>query len=531
MELRSFAAAAAELALSKATVSKAVTRLEQRLGARLFNRTSRRLALTDAGQKLSERAARLLLDGEAAENEALAQSAAPRGLVRLAVPMTFGVKAVAPLLPEFLAQYPEVSIDLHLSDAMVDLIGEGFDAGLRIASLPDSSLIARRLCAMPRYTVASPAYLKQHGRPTHPMHLAQHKCLGYTYLSTPGIWHYTNSSGEQASVRPAGPLRVNNGEALMPALLAGLGIADLPDFIVGDAIASGDVEVILKDWKQTEGAVHLVTPPGGPRPARVEVLAEFLAKQLGKSRVTFRGKASCAVPPPTRIELAADEVARATRLAHPAVSARLRSIKPRSPGRKPPMNRRELLKAAAVLPLRGAAVESRSAQATPSRNITMIVPFPAGGQADLAARPVALALERILGKPVIVDNRAGGGGGSVGNAQAARAEPDGYTLLMTLSSLAVLPEADRLFDRPVAYEVSQFAPVARVLADPTLLAVPARRRGRRCRISSTTPKSAQEKFPTARPVPTARCMWRWKCSPPAPASSCCTCRFAVPVRR
>ena len=116
------------------------------------------------------------------------------------------------------------------------------------------------------------------------MHLAQHRCLGYAYLSTPGVWHYTNSAGEQASVRPAGPLRVNNGEALMPALLAGLGIADLPDFIVGDAIASGEVEVILKGWKQTEGAVHLVTPPGGPRPARVEVLAEFLAKQLAKGK-------------------------------------------------------------------------------------------------------------------------------------------------------------------------------------------------------------------------------------------------------
>jgi tripartite-type tricarboxylate transporter receptor subunit TctC len=140
------------------------------------------------------------------------------------------------------------------------------------------------------------------------------------------------------------------------------------------------------------------------------------------------------------------------------------------------MNRRELLKTAAVLPL-AQAVFSHAASAQgavyPNRNITMIVPFPAGGQADLAARPVALALERILGKPVIVDNRAGGAGGSVGNAQAARAEPDGYTLLMTLSSLAVLPEADRLFDRPVAYEVSQFAPIARVLADPTLLAVPA----------------------------------------------------------
>src|SRR3954470_11397361 len=284
VELRSFAAASAELALSKATVSKAVSRLEERLGARLFNRISRRLALADGGQKLAQRAPRLLADGEAAESEALAQSVTPRGVVRLAVPMTFGVKAVAPLLPEFLAQYPDVSIDLHLSDAMVDLIGEGFDAGLRIARLPDSSLIARRLCAMPRHTVPSPAYLKQHGRPTHPMHLAPHRCLGYAYLTTPGIWHYTNSKGEQASVRPAGPLRVNNGEALMPALLAGLGVADLPDFIVGDAIASGEVEVILKGWKQPEGAVHLVTPPGGPRPARVEVLAEFLAKHFAKGK-------------------------------------------------------------------------------------------------------------------------------------------------------------------------------------------------------------------------------------------------------
>src|SRR5215813_972267 len=139
------------------------------------------------------------------------------------------------------------------------------------------------------------------------------------------------------------------------------------------------------------------------------------------------------------------------------------------------MNRRQVLKIAATLPLTQAALTrgTLAQGAYPNRNISMIVPFPAGGQADLAARPVALALERILGKPVIVDNRAGGAGGSIGNAQAARAEPDGYTLLMTLSSLAVLPEADRLFDRPVAYEVSQFAPIARVLADPTLLAVPA----------------------------------------------------------
>ncbi len=280
VELRSFAGAAQELSLSKASVSKAVSRLEDRLGTRLFNRTSRRLALTDAGQLLSERAARLLAEGEAAESETLAQSVTPRGLVRFAVPMTFGVKKIAPLLPEFLTQYPEVQIDLHMSDATVDLIGEGFDLALRIARLPDSSLIARRLCAIPRYTVAAPSYLKRQGRPTHPMHLAEHKCFGYAYLSTAGLWHYTNTAGEQASVRPAGQLRVNNGEALLPAVIAGLGIADLPDFIVGDAIAAGDVEVILKGWNQPEGAMHLVMPPGGPRPARIEVLTEFLVKQL-----------------------------------------------------------------------------------------------------------------------------------------------------------------------------------------------------------------------------------------------------------
>lgn len=282
VELRSFAATAADLGLSTATVSKAVSRLEERLGARLFNRTSRRIALTDAGRTLALRASQLLVDGELAESEALAQSAAPRGLVRLAVPMTFGTKILAPLLPEFLAAYPEVSIDLSLSDATVDLIGEGFDAAIRIATLPDSSLLARRLCDMPRYVVASPAYFEKHGRPTHPMHLADHACLGYTYLSTPGVWHFSNAAGESASVRPAGPLRVNNGEALLPTLLAGLGIADLPEFICGEALVSGELEAVLADWSQTPSGVYLVTPPGGPRPARVEVLLDYLAKKLGR---------------------------------------------------------------------------------------------------------------------------------------------------------------------------------------------------------------------------------------------------------
>jgi len=184
VEIRSFAGAAAELKVSKATVSKAVSRIEARLGARLINRTSRRFALTDAGRQLAGRAAHILAEGEAAEDSARAQATVPRGLVRMAVPMSFGLLHVAPLLPEFLAIFPEVSIDLHLSDAHVDLIGEGFDAAIRIAVLPDSSLVVRRLCEMPRYLVGSPTYLNKHGRPTHPLHLAQHRCIGYSYAMT-----------------------------------------------------------------------------------------------------------------------------------------------------------------------------------------------------------------------------------------------------------------------------------------------------------------------------------------------------------
>lgn len=280
-ELRSFALAAKDLELSKATVSKAVARLEKRLGARFFNRTSRRLAITDAGQLLLDRAARILAEGEAAESEAHAQSARPRGLVRLAVPMSFGLREVALLLPEFLADYPDVSVDLHLSDELVDLIGAGFDAALRIAALPDSSLRARRLRDVSRNLVAAPSYLKRHGQPTHPRDLMHHACLCYAYLPTPDVWRFVNKAGEVVQVRPAGPLRANNADALAPALLAGLGLAVQPDFVVGEAIEDGRLEVVMPDWSPPPIALHLVMPPGDPRPARVEVLAAFLAKRLG----------------------------------------------------------------------------------------------------------------------------------------------------------------------------------------------------------------------------------------------------------
>lgn len=280
-ELRSFSAAAKDLDLSKGTVSKAVGRLEKRLGTRLFNRTSRRLALTDAGRLLSERAARILAEGEAAESEALAQSAIPRGLVRLAAPMSFGLSEVASALPEFLAAYPDIAVDLHLSDEIVDLIGGGFDAALRIAALPDSSLLARRLRGVDRFLVGAPAYLKQYGRPQHPHDLTRHACLCYAYLPPPELWRFRNEAGDEVAVKPAGPFRANNADALMPALLAGYGLAVQPDFVARQALAEGRLEAVMPGWRPPPIALHLVMPPGGPRPARVEAVASFLSQRFG----------------------------------------------------------------------------------------------------------------------------------------------------------------------------------------------------------------------------------------------------------
>jgi DNA-binding transcriptional LysR family regulator len=283
LQMQSFSRAAAELQLSKSTVSKAVSRLELKIGTRLFNRSARRLSPTEAGRQLAERAAHILAEGEIAENEALSNSTEPRGHIRLAAPMSFGVLKVAPVLPEFLDRYPNVSIDLHLSDGQVDLVGEGFDAAIRIASLPDSTLVARTLVAMPRYLAASPAYLAQYGQPSHPVELTQHRCVCYA-SSVSDTWRLTNTEGETATVRPSGPLRVNNGDAMMPLLVGGGGLGVLPDFIMREALDDGRLVTVLPDWKVDGGAVHWVTPPGGPRPRRVEVLGEFLAEKLSARR-------------------------------------------------------------------------------------------------------------------------------------------------------------------------------------------------------------------------------------------------------
>ncbi|RAU40342.1 MULTISPECIES: LysR family transcriptional regulator [unclassified Pseudomonas] len=278
----SFAAAARVMGVSVPTVSRAVARLEERLGGRLFNRTSRQLALTEFGSSMVAKASDIYRQAEELESEAQDLSVQPRGQVRLAVPMAFGLRWVAPLLPKLLRQYPEITVDLHLSDASVDLIADGFDAALRIAVMPDSSLVARRLCAVRQLAVASPGYLAEHGHPSHPRELASRTCLSYAYRARSQVWRFTHTDGSEEDVMPTGPLRVTNSDALIPVLLEGLAIAEMPEFIASEYLADGRLEVLLPDWSMARGGLFFVTPSARSRPAKIRALSDFFALHLSE---------------------------------------------------------------------------------------------------------------------------------------------------------------------------------------------------------------------------------------------------------
>jgi DNA-binding transcriptional LysR family regulator len=279
-ETGSFAKAAAEFSLSQATVSKAITRLETRMKATLFHRTSRSMSLTEAGYAALERAARILEEGEAVEAEITEKSNSLHGRIRLSAPMSFGLSHLAPMLPDFMRAHPDVGLEVDFNDKQVDLVSERFDLALRIANLVDSTLLARRLCSVRILLVGAPAYFERAGRPRHPRDLAQHTALQYMYARNGSNWRFRHDKQGEFSQSVPVSLNVNNAEALAPALRAGLGLALQPEFLAWEDLQSGALETVMEDWQVDPIALHIVTPPGRRRPARVQALIEYLAERL-----------------------------------------------------------------------------------------------------------------------------------------------------------------------------------------------------------------------------------------------------------
>lgn len=278
VDAQSFTAAADRLGLSKQFVSKRIAALERRLGARLLLRSTRQLRVTDLGLAYHERAQRILQEVDAAEQMITSQTATPRGVLRLSAPMSFATLHLGPLVPAFMQRHPDVSVELELNDRTVDLIGEGYDMAVRIGTLADSSLIARRLTAVQLITCASPDHLRQRGVPTAPEQLAAHACLLYGH-NRHGEWTYR--VGERTrKVAVSGPMRANNGEMLRDAAIAGLGMVSLPDFIVADALADGRLVEVLQAFRPEGFTVHAVYPQHRQSSLLVRAFSDFLVERF-----------------------------------------------------------------------------------------------------------------------------------------------------------------------------------------------------------------------------------------------------------
>ena len=281
VELGGFSLAARDMGLTPSAISKLVTRLEDRLGVRLLNRTTRRLALTPEGEAYFHRSQRILADIHEAENEVARFRARPKGLLRINVGTAFGLHQLAPALPEFLARNPEVQVELTVTDRVVDLIEEGADLGIRLGTLPDSSLVARKICDLGRVVCASPAYLRKHGTPKRAQDLLQHNCLAISY--SPGLrrWPFASSDGVR-HIEVSGNVSANTAETLLRLALLGVGIIRLSDAIVGEAIRDGHLVPLLQDIHHAEPLpLHAVYPQGRHRSPRVAAMIDFLVERFG----------------------------------------------------------------------------------------------------------------------------------------------------------------------------------------------------------------------------------------------------------
>ncbi len=280
VETKSFSAAARQLGLSKSLVSKHVTQLEKSLGARLLNRTTRNMSLTEAGTVFYDHCTRIVEELEEAKLAVNRLHAEPRGVLKVTASVAFGTLHIAPALPEFLAHYSEIKIDMTITDRLVDLAEEGYDVAVRIAKDPGQNLVARRLAAVNRKVCATPEYFARWGVPRTPMDLVHHNCLTYTYFNPQDPWHLRGPEGD-ISVPASGNLRLNDDEALSQAVLGGLGVALLPTFIIGADLQTGRLQSVLSEYVPLEHQIYAVYLPNRHLSAKVRAFIDFLLKRFG----------------------------------------------------------------------------------------------------------------------------------------------------------------------------------------------------------------------------------------------------------
>jgi DNA-binding transcriptional LysR family regulator len=280
VEAGSFAEAARRMNSSRSAVSKAVAKLEKSLGARLINRTTRHLSLTEIGSMVADHCSRMLEEAEQGERLVASLSSEPRGVLRVSASVAFGTLHVAPALADFLPRYPDLKIDLTITDRWVDLAEEGYDVMIRVMSDPPNNWVARTLAPVRRQVCATPDYFARYGVPQTPADLSQHVCLDYTRSGEVGRWRFVGPDGEQ-SVPITGPLHVDDDEALSQAVLGGLGIALLPTFIIGKDLQSGKLQAVLSDYVPVDRHVYALYLPTRHLPSKVRVFIDFFVERFG----------------------------------------------------------------------------------------------------------------------------------------------------------------------------------------------------------------------------------------------------------
>jgi DNA-binding transcriptional LysR family regulator len=273
----SFVKAAEVLGLSKAAMSRYVGDLETRLGVRLLHRTTRRLSLTEEGEVFYARCKELLAGVDEAETEITSRSGTASGLLRINAPVTFGILHLAPIWGLFRGQYPQVSLDVTLADRVVDLVDEGYDVAIRIATLPSSTLVSKRLASTRMVLCASPQYLQTHGRPLHPAELAAHAVISYSYWSTKDEWHFAGPQG-QVSVKTQPCIHTNSGDTCRAAALAHQGIILQPSFLVGSDLKIGALVELMPEYRSIELGIYAVYPTRKHLPPKVRALIDFLTE-------------------------------------------------------------------------------------------------------------------------------------------------------------------------------------------------------------------------------------------------------------